>query len=70
MYVAFLYQSWNKWPAFYSQKSYVQGQIVYTDLYMVAAKVIIHRSRGEVSLVEQDTIENVSAAYLKFTIIF
>ena len=32
-------------------------------------KVIIHKSRGEVSLVEQDTIENVSAAYLKFIII-
>ena len=26
------------------------------------------KSRGEVSLVEQDTIENVSAAYLKFII--
>ena len=29
-------------------------------------KVIIHKSRGGVSLVEQDTIENVSVAYLKF----
>ena len=29
-------------------------------------KVIIHTSRGGVSLVEQDTIENVSVAYLKF----
>jgi hypothetical protein len=33
-------------------------------------KVIIDNSRGEVSLVEQDTIEHVSVAYLKFTIIF
>jgi hypothetical protein len=32
-----------------------------------AIKVIMHKSRGEVSLVEQDTIENVSAAYLNFT---
>ena len=36
----------------------------------VATKVIIHKSRGEVSLVEQDTIKNDSAAYLKFIIIF
>ena len=28
------------------------------------AKVIIHKSRGEVSLVEQDTIELVSITYL------
>ena len=33
-------------------------------------KVIIHKSRGEVSLVEQDTIENGSVAYLKFIIKF
>ena len=33
-------------------------------------KVIIHKSGGEVSLVEQKTIENVSTAYLKFIIIF
>ena len=32
-------------------------------------KVIIHKSRGGVSLVEQETIENVSVAYLKFIII-
>ena len=34
------------------------------------SKVIIHKSRGEVSLVEQGTIEKVSAAYSKFIIIF
>ena len=33
---------------------------------IVTGKVIIHKSRGEVSLVEQDTIECVSVAYLKF----
>ena len=31
---------------------------------------MIHKSRGEVSLVEQETIENVSAAFLKFIIDF
>ena len=30
-----------------------------------ASKVIIHKFLGEVSLVELDTIENVSAAYLE-----
>ena len=35
-----------------------------------ASKVIIHNWRVEVSLVEQDTLENVFAAYLKFIIIF
>ena len=34
------------------------------------AKVIMEKSCDEVSLVEQDTIENVSSAYLKFIIIF
>ena len=33
-------------------------------------KVIIHKLRGEVSLVEQDTIEYVSVAYFKFMIKF
>ena len=33
-------------------------------------KVIMHKSCGEISLVEQDTIEYVSAAYLKFIIKF
>ena len=33
-------------------------------------KVIIHKSRGEAFLVEQDKIENVSVAYLKSIIIF
>ena len=35
----------------------------------VPYKVIIHKSRGEESLVEQDTIEKVSVAYLKFIFI-
>ena len=30
------------------------------NFYLVVAKVIIEKSRSEVSLVEQDTIENVS----------
>ena len=30
---------------------------------MLISKVIIHKSRGEVFLVEQDTIERVSLAY-------
>ena len=34
--------------------------------YMAETKIVIHKSRGEVSLVEQDTIENISATYLKF----
>ena len=33
----------------------------------LSAKVIIHQSRGEISPVEQDTIECVSTAYLKIT---
>ena len=33
-------------------------------------KVIIYKSRSEVSLVEQDTIEYVSVAYVKFIIKF
>ena len=33
---------------------------------MLITKVIIHKSRGEVFLVEQDTIECVSSAYLKY----
>lgn len=33
-------------------------------------KVIIHKLRGEVSLVKQDTIDYVSVAYLKFIIDF
>ena len=33
---------------------------------IVTGKVIIHKSKGEVSLVEQDTIEFVPVAYLKF----
>ena len=33
-------------------------------------KVIIDKLCGEVSLVEQDTIEHVSAAYLRYTSIF
>ena len=33
-------------------------------------KVIIDKSHGEVPLLEQDIIENVSAAYLEFMIIF
>jgi hypothetical protein len=37
---------------------------------LLSIKVFIHKSRGEVSLVEQDRIENVSAAYLKFMINF
>ena len=31
-----------------------------------ASKVIIHKLRGEISLVEQEKIECVSVAYLKF----
>ena len=34
----------------------------------VSTKVIIHKSRNEVSLVEQDIIEYVSVAHLKFMI--
>ena len=34
------------------------------------SKVIIHKFRSGVSLVEQDTIESVSVAYLQFIIIF
>ena len=34
--------------------------------YTGTVKVIIHKSRGEVSLVEQDTTECVVLAYLKF----
>ena len=41
-----------------------------SNAILIVTKVIIHKSRGEVSLVEQATIENVSAAYLKFIIIF
>ena len=33
-------------------------------------KVIIHKSHSEAFLVEQDKIENVSVAYLKFIIFF
>ena len=43
--------------------------ILLPNKFTVPYKVIIHKSRGEVYLVEQDTIENVSAAYLKFIII-
>ena len=35
-----------------------------------ASKVIIHKSRGEVSLVEQETIECVSYPIKKITIVF
>ena len=37
---------------------------------MAAAKIIIHKSRGEVSLVEQDTIDFVSTGYFEQKIIF
>ena len=37
---------------------------------ITTGKVIIHKSRGGVSLVEQDTIENVSVAYLKLSCFF
>ena len=37
-----------------------------TSIFFDRAKVIIHKSRGEASLEEPDTIENVSVAYLKF----
>ena len=39
---------------------------VYYILYVVSGKVIIYKSRGEVSLLEQPTIECVSLAYLRF----
>jgi hypothetical protein len=34
-------------------------------LHAIAIKVITHKSRGEVSLVEEDTIDYVSTAYLE-----
>ena len=34
--------------------------------FFPAFKVIMHKLRGETFLVEQDKIENVSVAYLKF----
>ena len=34
------------------------------------SKIVMHKSFGEVSLVEQDTIENVSVAYIKFKMKF
>ena len=39
-------------------------------LSLPSKSLYISRARGEVSLVEQDTIEKFSAAYLKFIIIF
>ena len=41
-----------------------------STLSMYLYKVIIHKSRGELSLVEQNTIENVSTACFKFIINF
>ena len=49
---------------------YVILQIFLLSTGVHALKVIKHKSRGEVSLVEQDTIENVSVAYLNFIIKF
>ena len=43
---------------------------IHTAAECNVVKVIIHKSRGKISLVEQDTIENVSAAYLKLIINF
>ena len=52
-----------------SKKEIKEIKICSIKKISVRSKVIIHKSHGEVSLVEQDTIENVSAAYLKFIII-
>ena len=49
---------------------YVILQIFLLSTGVHALKVIIHKSRSEVSLVVQDTIENVSVAYSKFIIRF
>ena len=38
--------------------------------WSVCAEIIIHKSRGEVSLVEQDTIEFVSLAIKKISLSF
>ena len=53
-----------------SKKEIKEIKICSIKKISVRSKVIIHKSHGEVSLVEQDTIENVSAAYLKFIIFF
>ena len=45
-------------------------QVLKCSLHIQNQSHYIEKSRGEVSLIEQDTIENVSAAYLKFMIIF
>ena len=47
-----------------------QMYLIVTDNKSHTDKVIIDKLCGEVSLVEQDTVENVSAAYLKYTSIF
>jgi hypothetical protein len=52
------------------QFGYISSSKESTKFLSVPNKVIIHKSRGEASLVEQDTIENVSLAYLIFMIIF
>ena len=48
---------------------------IHTYIYNVKARkqpksLFVHKSRGEVSLVEQDTIEFVTVTYLEFRIIF
>ena len=41
-------------------KTIIKFRLVEQDFVLIAIKVIIEKSRGEVSLMEQETIENVS----------